>query len=247
MKKYLGLIGLGITSALSAYQTPPNWSLTPWLPETLVIESALKGAYQSCDIATVQASLGTAYEPFAAEIGIDTFHSRKVSYAFEDAFLIGRYQWLNQNIGDPFSVVFGGKFSLVSGLAFREANLFHFGNREFEGFASIGYEQYCSEFATEWTSRAWLTAGVGVSNRNSPWFTANGAYEYAFSPLCRARIFADAIVGARWYLQKGVDVGLAGTYETLYCGAFDFSYAFRVYAEHVSRNVSTVTLCYYYP
>jgi hypothetical protein len=232
--------------SLFGYTTPPNYSYTPWIPDTLEIQPSVTGAYQTSQLATVGASVGTAFEPYAIELGADAFHSKKTSFSFEDFFLIGRYQWLNENIGDPVSLTFGAKCSLVSHIAVRERDLFHFGNFEAEVFASVGSGQFCSEFATDWTSRWWVTGGAGVANRHSPWFIGNGAYEYALCPSQRVRAFVDAIIGVGRQ-QKGIDVGVAGTWETFDYGSADLSYAYRVYARHVSRKVSTFTLCYYYP
>lgn len=233
--------------SLSAlFTTPPNYTFSPWTPPSLLIEPAIKGMYQSSQTAVVQASLGTAYDPFALEVGVEAFHSKRTSLSFEDVYLNGRMVVWDQNQGDFLTVAVGGQMALVSSIAYRERDLFHFGNFESSLFGAIGSETYCSEFATEWKSRWWLTGGVGIANRQSPWFFGNGAFEYAFTPAQRGRIFVDSTIGFG-NLQKGVDVGLALTYETFDYGCCDLSYAYRVYAKRVKRGVSTYSLCYYYP
>lgn len=244
--KLLNLCFLCVASSLAAYTTPPNYTFSPWTPETLLIEPLIQGAYQSSQLATVQASVGTAFDPFALEVGVEAFHSKTTSFSFEDVYLNGRWVLWDQNIGDALTVALGGQVSLVSSIAIKEKALFHFGNFESELFASVGSENYCSEFSTVWKSRWWITGGAGIANRRSPWFIGNGAYEYAFCPAQRMRVFADATIG-KGHLQKGVDVGIAATYETFDWGCFDFSYAYRVYAKHIRRHVSTYTLSYYYP
>lgn len=245
MKK-VGLSLLALASSLTAYTTPPNYTFSPWIPQTLLLEPSLKGAYQSSQLTTIQASLGTAFDPYALEVGVEAFHSRKTSFSFEDVYLNGRWVLWDQNLGDALTVALGAQLSLVSSIAFREKDLFHFGNFESELFATVGSENFCSEFATVWKSRWWITGGAGIANRRSPWFIGNAAYEYAFYPTQRARIFADAIIG-KGHLQKGIDVGVAATYENDCWGSADLSYAYRVYARHVHRHVSTYTLAYYYP
>lgn len=231
---------------LTGYTSPPEYTFSPWIPDTLVLQPSLQASWQTSQLATVDASIGTAYDPFALEIGAAAFHSKTTSFSFEEISLTGRYLWLNQDIGDPVSVAVGLRLALVSSIAIKQRDLFHFGNFETEVFASVGSQQFCSEFATDWTSRWWLTAGAGIANKGSPWFIGNSAYEYAFCPNKRARIFADAIIG-QGSKQKAVDIGVAGTYESFDYGCIDLSYAYRVYASHVKRGVSSLTLGYYYP
>lgn len=244
--KLIRTLLLCTASALTAYTTPPNYTFSPWIPETLVLEPVIQAAYQSSRLTTVQASLGTAFDPYALEIGAEGFHSKSTSFSFEDAYLNGRWVVWDQNLGDALTVALGGQVSLVSMIAVKEKALFHYGNFESVLFGSVGAEYYCSEFSTAWTHRWWVTGGAGIANHRSPWYITNGAFEVAFNPLQRMRVFADANIG-QGRMQKGVDVGLAATMESCDWGSFDFSYAYRVYARHIPKGVSIYTLSYYYP
>jgi hypothetical protein len=233
-------------STLAAYTTPPNYTFSPWIPESLLLQPVLQGSYQSSQLATLQASLGTAYNPYALEIGVEAFHSKKTSFSFEDFYLNGRWVLWDENLGDAVTVAIGGQLSLVSMIAVKEKALFHYGNFESVLFGSVGSEYYCSEFSTQWKNRWWVTGGAGIANQRSPWYIANGAFEVAINPLQRFRVFADANIG-QGRMQKGVDVGLAGTVESCDWGSLDFSYAYRVFARRIPKGVSIYTISYYYP
>ncbi len=237
---------LFVAGSLVGETSPPNYSYSPWIPISLELQPSLKGEWQNSGLATAKASIGTAFDPFAAEVGIEAFHSKKMSFSFEDVFLLGRYLWLDQDKGDRVSLAVGAQLSLVSSMAVKQRDLFHFGSFEAELFASLGSEQYCSEFATDWDSRWWLTVGSGIANKGSPWFFGNAAYEYVFCPNARARLFTDAVIG-QGHKQKALDLGVAGTYESFDCGCIDLSYAYRVYGKYVRRHVSCYTLSLYYP
>ncbi len=237
---------LAATGVLGAtLSAPPNYTFSPWTPQTLVLNFSTPCSYASNQIIRLGAALGTAFDPFALEIGANGFHSKKTTFSFEDAYINGRMVLWDQNLGDPLTFAIGGQFSAVSSIAFRQKELFHFGNFESQIFSTLGSENFPSEFCTAWTSRWWLTAGAGIANRRSPWFIFESAYEIALCELKRVRLFAEGIIG-KGDLQKEIQLGIAGNWDTLDYGGLDFSYGYRIYASHVEKKVSTFTLNYFY-
>lgn len=185
-------------------------------------------------------------------------HTRDLPCGLDHFKLTGKYQLWNDIVGDPLSVAVGGSVIAASRDAVEEYGLFHHAKLEGEVFVSLGRE--CSDLSN-WLSRWWAMAGIGVGDRGSPWIFSQIAWEKKIFYEWQWRVFADLLFGlgnkaidfSRQFQGYGlirhrsVDLG-AGIYCSSFCrGDFYLEFKQRVWAYNFPSYAQIFQVCYIYP
>ncbi len=172
--------------------------------------------------------------------------------------LTGKYQYLDDIVGDSLSVTFGASLIAASRDAVEQYGLFHHSKLEGELFLSVGKE--CS-WESEWSSRWWLVGGIGEGGRGSPWTFAQIAWEKNVEFAWQWRLFADLLWGLgnrginfnqhfHGYgpiKHRSVDVGTAACFSTFCYGDFFLELKQRVWAYNFPSSAQIIQLSYVYP
>ena len=119
-------------------------------------------------------SVSGAYDRWSAELETTFAATRHRSFGFCDARLTGRYQWLDDVVGDPVSLVTGVTLTQACKIALHDPSCFYHGKFEAEMHLAVGKEIACEQF---WTSRGWGVLGLGLADTGSPWIRADFAWE----------------------------------------------------------------------
>lgn len=244
--------------------------LKPWYPRDLQVQAFMDYRFQSIPSIDaprkdhysssdhfVNGSLMAVLSPYSLQLNTEFADTKKRNFDWDHVSLTGRYLWMDDNIGDAFSLTTG----LTLGRAWREAvndiSSFHHGRNEAFLHVAIGKQ---SIEGSAWLSRWWGLFGIGTADRWTPWIVANVAYEKNFCDPHQLRLFIHSLWGCGQHKlrvhdfggygpidHRSIDIGFRYTYEFDYYGMASLEYAHRVYAHNFPDNANTVTLSYIYP
>lgn len=163
--------------------------LQPWLPRYLELQPKASYLYQAYNSVStgerhrhrkdrdhfLNLSLSTACAVYGIEVETDLGATRHRKFTFSDLALTGRYQFLDDVIGDPVSVIGGLTIAQVFRLARNDISNFYHGGIQGEAHVSVGKEWQCWNF---WRSRLWGVGVFGVADIGSPWLRFDFGWEY---------------------------------------------------------------------
>ncbi len=244
----------------------------PWYPRNLELQPQATYSYQSYQtVDTVHGfahrpayndfldlSLSGAYSQYAIELETLLAATRHRSFGFADLRFTGRYQWLDDVIGDPCTLTTGLTLTQVFSQSRHDNSFFYHGGIEVEAHVAAGRELSCREF---WQSRYWGVLGFGVADEGSPWVRANLSWEHNWWDTMSATVFLESLWGfggEGLHLNKhfhgygpihhqSIDLGFRYSY-TLECGGVaTCGYARRFYALNCPRCVSEWCVSFLYP
>lgn len=244
----------------------------PWFPRNLELQPRATYMYQEYSKVNVgkgpshrsshdnflNLSLSGAYKTLALEIEASAGSTHHRCFTLSDVALTGRYQLLDDVLGDPVSLTVGLNLSQVFKLALHDISNFYHGGIELEGHLAIGKEWSAEQF---WISRGWAVLGFGVADHGSPWVRANVVCEKNCWDLERVRLFAESLFGLghntltlkphfRGYgpiRHQSIDLGLVYTH-FFECGlSLDLGYSYRLYARNCPQYVNRLFVSLLYP
>lgn len=245
----------------------------PWFPRYLELQPRATWLYQDYSkVDTAQGSkhhsshdnflflsLSGAYDRWAAELEASAAATRHRHFTPSDITLTGRYQWLDDIIGDAVSFTTGFTVAQVFKLAVHDISCFYHGGIQLEAHAAAGKEfAICEQF---WVSRAWGVLGLGIADHGSPWVRADLAWEQNVWDVHRFRIFADSLWGLgrnnlalkRHFHGYGpirhqsIDLGFLYSHQFAMGAIIDLGYAYRVHAHNCPEHVNKVFVSLLYP
>lgn len=244
----------------------------PWYPRYLEFQPKLTNLYQGYHtIDTVHGfkkrpsndyflflSLLNTYKAYSLELETSLATTRKRNFSFNDVRLTGRYQWLDDVIGDPISLNTGVTLTQSFKQARHDLSCFYRGGFELELFGAVGKEISSNAFLC---SRLWGVLGLGIADIGAPWLFFKTSYDHNFWDIHDARIFLNSLWGfgpnglhlehhfKGWQSIRYQTIDLGAEYNyTVPCGLkVGISYAHRVYALNAPRAVNFVTLSLLYP
>ncbi len=243
----------------------------PWYPPSYQLLGLLDYRFQSYHSvdAPSKSSHYSSYDHFvdgsflftknsySIEFETEFAHTKKRRFDWDHIGLTGRYLWLDDNIGDPFSVTAGLTLSKAWREAVNDISSFHHGQNEAFLHVALGKQNIQG---ANWISRWWGVFGIGIADRWTPWIVANAAYEWNSCAPHRICLYINSLwgCGGRKFRLKdfggyepidhrSIDLGLRYSYEFDYCGVLSIEYAHRVYAHNFPDNANVLALCYIYP
>lgn len=185
-------------------------------------------------------------------------NTQRQHFAVDHFSLTARYQWFNDLVGDPISLVTGINLSQAFTHSLRDISSFHHGKAEIEAHVSAGKE-LCSE--QYWISRCWGLAAFGWGDHGSPWVRAHCEWDNNWCETHFTSFFIEGLWGLggnqlhhldhfRGYgsiNHQSVDVGFKYYYQTECDSIVGLSYAYRVFARNFPQNSQYITLSIDYP
>lgn len=203
-------------------------------------------------------SVGGAYDIYSVELETTLAATHHRSFGFCDFKLTGRYQWLDDVVGDPVSLVTGVTVIQDFKIARNDISCFYHGGIEGEFHVAVGREKVCEQF---WTSRWWGVGVFGIADIGSPWIRADLGWDRNWWDVHEIglRMYTLwGLGGERLNLEKhfhgygpihhqSIDLCINYHYHSECYGIFGAGYAYRVYARNCPSYVNMVELSYLYP
>jgi hypothetical protein len=198
------------------------------------------------------------YDVYNLEFETTFAATRHRDFGFCDFRLTGRYQLLDDVMGDPVSVVVGATYIQDNKTSLHDISCFYHGQVEGELHLAVGKEWTCEQF---WVSRAWGVLGVGLADVGTAWLRGDLAWQRRWCEIHTLTLGMQSLWGLggkNLNLDKpfhgygliahhSIDLGIA--YSRVFeCGGIvTAGYAYRVYARNCPTRVSSAFVSYLYP
>jgi hypothetical protein len=206
----------------------------------LAIDSKLKK--YSSDNVFLHGSAANSVADFRLEVEVLQATTRKQHGDLDSIKLTGSRLWLDDVLGDNYSLLTGFSYIQAFGWSVNDLNSFHHGRYEGECFISLGKERSLCSY---WISRWWGMAGIGIAEKGSPWLRLQVAYERSWKEIHCLRGFINilhglgkknlCVVDFNGYgsiRHRSIDVGLRYEREIPFYGSVNIEYSYRVYANN---------------
>lgn len=194
----------------------------------------------------------------SAEIELTVANTRRQHPNLDNIRLTGRYQFLNDIIGDPVSLTAGLTITQAFKNALFDVSSFHHGLIEAEATLSVGKEIPCEQF---WATRCWGFLGCGIGDWGTFWLRGYAACEKNWCDVQQLRIFIESMYGFgqqnihkpthfRGYgkiKHRSVDLGFRYSYFFDYGSSLRIEYAFRPYAYNFPTFANLLEISFIYP
>jgi hypothetical protein len=245
--------------------------LKPWYGDPLVINARFTSAYQhysrvaknhhpvhhSSDDLFQVLSVETSLFEYGLEGELYLAKTHHRSFGLDSFKLTGRYQILNNDLGDPVSLILGASLIAVDRWARDDLSVFHHGGTEGEFTVSVGNEVICEDI---WLSRWWCVGGLGLGDTGSPWIRGDASYEKRFYTRHFLRLTVDTLWGLGHsnlhvhdfdgygpIQHQSVDLTLRYAYQFDYLGELSCSYSYRLFARNAPLEANRFQVTYLYP
>lgn len=240
----------------------------PWYTPSLVIDAKADYTYQHfCKVKAnhhdweyhaydhfLHLSGALAYDVYAGELEVVGAATKFRTFGFDCARLTGRYQMLNDVIGDPVSLVAGITASQAVTQSVHDVSSFHHGKIEGLAHLAIGKEFSCEQF---WYARYWGYLGFGSADVGSPWIQGEAAYERNIWDIHQFKLYVRGICGFGGntinpynfngygpIAHRSLDVGGRYLYNDFLCGTLKLEYTQRVHSRNFPKNCHQLTVGY---
>ncbi len=180
------------------------------------------------------------------------------SFGLRSSAIQGRYLWMNDVAGDPFSWTTGLSVRKATRRSLKDVSTPYHSEVNIELNSAFGKE-WCQQ--AFWTTHLWGLVGVGIANHGSPWLRALAVYEKNWNDRHRLGFFSEGFFGFGkkehvdinhfdgWgkFHHQSVDVGVLYRYHTDTWGEVTVAYTRRVFAHVFPQNVNFITIAYNLP
>lgn len=168
--------------------------------------------------------------------------TRKQRGEIDQLRLTGRYLWLDDIMGDPYSIITGFSYIQAFKNSLKDVSSFHHGLYNTEFFVSIGKEKVDE---CVWGSRCWGMFAVGIAEQGLPWLRLDLNYDkrlyekHEFSLLLHSlwglggkSLKLSHFRGYGLIKHQSVDLGIRYTYLLECYGNVSLEYSYRLYANN---------------
>jgi hypothetical protein len=214
------------------------------------------GRYHSDDNFLTLSAAG-AYDRWSLELETTFAATHHRSFGFCDVCLTGRYQWLDDVIGDPVSLVTGLTVIHDSKIARNDISCFYHGQTACEFHMAAGHEMVCEEF---WASRLWGVLGLGIADQGSPWIQIDAGWDCNWLDVHEMEIELRSLWGLGTHAlhvhrfhgygpirHQSIDLGFNYHYYLESGGILGIGYYYRLYALNCPRQANILGLSFLYP
>lgn len=202
--------------------------------------------------------LGAVWPTWDIQIALDFDETSRLSFGVLDVGLQGRYGLLNEFMGDPISLAIWLQGRFVPQDRLTDVVTPYHAIANFELGCSVGKE--CNYMYT-WIWRNYGLCAIGMAERGYPWFRLAYNIEAKFLTRDSLEAFIDGYFGTGPEIcvdvccfdgyasiaHRSIDMGLRYHHYFPVWGAFDISYAIRVYAKSYPSGASTALIRYTLP
>lgn len=129
---------------------------------------------------------------YSAESELILSDTTEHSLSYDNLRFTFRKLWMNDIVGDPFSLVTGATISAPASRSLKDFNTVYHGRVEVEGHAALGRE--CSR-GKYWTSRWWGALALGKADQGCPWLRGRGSWEKNYCDQHQVRLFLEGSAG----------------------------------------------------
>jgi hypothetical protein len=192
------------------------------------------------------------------ELEMTLANTRRQHPNLDNIRLTGRYQFLDDIIGDPISLTAGLTVTQAFKNALFDISSFHHGLIEAEATIAFGKECSYSEF---WDSRWWGLLGCGIGDWGTFWLHGYAAWEKNWCDCHQLRFFMNSLYGFGQkninrcdnfhgygkIKHRSVDIGVRYSYFLDYGQSLSIQYAFRPYAYNFPTFNNTLEIAIIYP
>jgi len=245
----------------------------PWFSD--VLEFHFLGSYSYSRFSSVQGGRPKLKSPFNANLiygglefcpapvwcvdaDVQVADTTGMPFNFRSSALQVRYLWLDDIVGDPFSLSTGGSFRITSHAALHDISCPSHSIADFELNFALGRE---FDYSESWQWRIWCFGALGQANLGSPWVRAIASIETNIDETHKWDLYA---VGSNGYgrhshvntkhfngyakiRQKSIDLGIRYGYRLGVWGSLRAEYQRRILAKACPQNVNTFTISYSLP
>lgn len=199
------------------------------------------------------------FRRYSGEFEVTAARTEHQRNRWDDFRGTGRYQWMNDADGDPFSLVLGITIAQPYSRALHDISSFHHGHLEGMLHLSIG-KSYGTSCDQDYTFRWWNAFSIGKADIGKTWYREELALEYKYGNVHHFRAFGHGLWGAgkqdlhpRHFhgygciKHRSIDLGVRYGYTFSCWGTFNLQYARRVYAHNFPEQANLILFEYYYP
>jgi hypothetical protein len=261
---FIGIFWVGVIQLAAT-------ELSPWYSRYLEIQPKVSYFYQyypSICISNktkhypahnqfVNMSVSGAYDRWSLELESNFADTRHRTWSFSDVRLTLRYQWLDDILGDSFSLVSGCTLIQDIQLAKHDISCFYHGCLEGELHVSVGKETSCQQF---WVSHLWGVAALGIADEGSPWIKGEVSWDHNGWDLHDIKLSVVSLWGLgrnnlnpRRFKGYGgighysIDLAVNYHYAFEFGGILGLEYSYRLYAHNCPSQVNTFGVNFIYP
>ena len=105
------------------------------------------------------------------QLQVEAADTDQTAFTFVGGTACIRYNWMDDTVGNPFSLTTGVMFTGIRNVYIQEDSFYFNGHFNTEIGASIGRACYQCQ-SDLWKQRAWLYAGFGIAEIGAPWFNS---------------------------------------------------------------------------
>lgn len=195
--------------------------------------------------------------PVSVELESILARTHHRTFGFDCFKVTGRYQWLDDIVGDPVSLTSGISMIFPFRRGLEDLSSFHHGCFEYEGHAAVGREMSCGD---RWIFRQYLMTALGSSDRGSPWLRGGYYFETKLCVQYALEVFVEGLMGFgkralhRDHFQgygairhRSIEAGAKLSYQFDYEGVLSLEYRRRLYARNFPKEVNWVEITFLYP
>ncbi len=204
-------------------------------------------------------ALDFSFSPeWSLDMDLEFADTPKQDFSFRSVALQARYLWMDDIVGDTFSLATGISGRYVGNKSVHDISSPYHGDAEVVGSLSIGKEWDSFQF---WRFRTWGFASLGIANLGSPWVEALFAIEGNLQEEHKCAFFLKGIHGYgkenqiniekfRGYgriRQKALDIRFRYGYRLGVWGTLRFEYERRVLSKRGPERVNSFMVSYLLP
>lgn len=195
---------------------------------------------------------------FDFEAEVEFADTPRQSFGLQSYALQGRYLWLDDISGDPYSLITGFSVREVSRRSLHDVSCPYHSDWNFELTTAVGKEWSKQGW---WTTHAYALAGIGIANHGAPWIRALAVIEANRENRNRLRAALEGYFGLGgkehpnvdhfngWahFHHQSIDLAVGYAHHMPIWGTFGVRYAYRLFAHAFPENVHFLTLFYHLP
>jgi len=200
----------------------------------------------------------TATEYFSADVEVEFLNTPQHPFNFLSGAVQGRFQWMDDVVGDPVSLVTGISVRGVPHFWLTDLSCPYHGEINTELSIATGREWSQGPY---WRFHLFGYGALGIANIGAPWSRLIGSFQTNWRDTHELNLFANGYFGFGGIHEihpkhfhgyssihhQSIDLGAGYSFLFTLWGKLSLDYAYRVFARSYPERVNTLTLSYQLP